>query len=339
MKVITRIVLASALAALVLAADAAGGGFATVQLSSTPAGTDAGQPWSVDLTVLQHGRTPLDGMEPLITIANGADETSFPATPTGEPGVYHADVVFPEAGTWEWKIWDGFSQTHTYAAVEIPQAGSPIGGSSDGISVWLVALAGAAVAGARRGDGRHDLATSLAAIHRVALRADATGIRRRGFRSRAEIPEGVACGPLAGVSGHSLAEGAQHLLRDRRRVPDQLREGSVGEHEHAGLRRRRDRRGARDVGDEGDLADPVARAELTDGAPLADDLHRAALDHEELSAALALTHERLVGGDVELVGDDGDVPELALRQPREQRHVGEELDLAVLAQHRPDPTT
>ncbi len=145
MKFLSRTVLASALVALVLVADAAAGGFATVQLSSTPAGTKAGTPWSLDLTVLQHGITPLDGMEPLITIASGADEKSFPATPTGEPGVYHADVVFPAAGTWTWKIWDGFSQTHTYAPVEVTSSGGSAGAGSDGLSLWLAGLGGAAV--------------------------------------------------------------------------------------------------------------------------------------------------------------------------------------------------
>ncbi len=144
MKALIRTAAVSALVAVMLAADAAAGGFATVQLSSTPNGTKAGTPWSVDLTVLQHGITPLDGMEPLITIASGADETSFPATPTGAPGVYHADVVFPAAGTWTWKIWDGFSQTHTYAPVEVAPVGGSVGTGSDGISIWFAGLAGAA---------------------------------------------------------------------------------------------------------------------------------------------------------------------------------------------------
>lgn len=144
MKALIRTVAASALVALMLAADAAAGGFATVQLSSTPAGTDAGTPWSVDLTVLQHGITPLDGMEPLITIYNGTTELSFPAAPTGAPGVYHADVVFPEAGEWTWRVWDGFSQTHTYNPVQVGPGGGSIGAGTDGMSIWLAGLAGAA---------------------------------------------------------------------------------------------------------------------------------------------------------------------------------------------------
>jgi hypothetical protein len=144
MKTLIRTVAATALVALMLAANATAGGFATVQLSSTPTGTDAGTPWSVDLTVLQHGVTPLDGIEPLITISDGSSEKSFPAAPTGAPGVYHADVVFPEAGTWTWTIWDGFSQTHTYNPVEIAPGSGSVGTGTDGIGIWLAGLAGAA---------------------------------------------------------------------------------------------------------------------------------------------------------------------------------------------------
>ena len=127
-------------------ANAAAGGFATVQLSSTPTGTKAGTPWSVDLTVLQHGVTPLDGMEPLITISERLQprSRSLPRR-RAQPGVYHADVVFPEAGTWTWTIWDGFSQTHTYKLrCEVAPAGDSVGTGTDGISIWLAGLAGAA---------------------------------------------------------------------------------------------------------------------------------------------------------------------------------------------------
>jgi hypothetical protein len=77
--------------------------------------------------VLQHGVTKLDGVKPEIRISNGDAHASFPALPTGRPGEYHADVVFPREGTWRWEIWDGFSGTHTYAPVLVgePASGSP----------------------------------------------------------------------------------------------------------------------------------------------------------------------------------------------------------------------
>ncbi|HJU47385.1 MAG TPA: hypothetical protein VJ689_04575, partial [Gaiellaceae bacterium] len=100
-------------AALLLPALAAGGGFATVQLDSLPAGTVTDGRWTPTLTVLQHGVTPLDGINPVVRISKGTDVREFPARPTGTPGEYRVDVEFPSAGTWRYEIDDGFSQTHT----------------------------------------------------------------------------------------------------------------------------------------------------------------------------------------------------------------------------------
>jgi len=109
------------IALLVLAPSAFAGGWATVGLSSTPAGTDPGQPWNVEMTILQHGRTPLDDLSPTITIRNGDATKTFNAVPAGEPGVYRAAVVFPSAGKWNYEVNDGFitGQPHTYPPVEI----------------------------------------------------------------------------------------------------------------------------------------------------------------------------------------------------------------------------
>ncbi len=140
--------------ALVAVPAAGSGGFATVGLSSLPAGTSAGETWTVDLTVLAHGRTPIDGIAPTVTITN-ADGASrqFAARPTGETGVYRADVVFPSGGTWTYEVWDGYTQTHTFKPVAID---APGGGSFPYFPVALaaalaLALAGSALAVRRRG--------------------------------------------------------------------------------------------------------------------------------------------------------------------------------------------
>ena len=65
---------ALALAALV-PATALAGGWATVQLSSTPKGAKAGVPWVVSLTVLQHGQTPLANLQPHVRIEQGTRGT------------------------------------------------------------------------------------------------------------------------------------------------------------------------------------------------------------------------------------------------------------------------
>ena len=125
---------------LVLAPAAQAGGWATVTLSSTPAGVQPGKTWGVDVTVLQHGRTPLTGVHPVVTIRGGDTIKDFAASPTGKPGVYRAEVVFPSAGRWTYQIDDGFisQMPHTYPAVQI---GGPGATSADGGGpnlLWLI---------------------------------------------------------------------------------------------------------------------------------------------------------------------------------------------------------
>jgi hypothetical protein len=125
-----------AVALLLLFAPAAyAGGWATVSLSSTPKAQD----WTVDVTVLQHGRTPLSDLHPVVTISNGTVTKDFAAQATGKPGVYRADVVFPSAGRWTYQIDDGFisQMPHTYPPVQIGEAAAA---STDGGPnlLWLI---------------------------------------------------------------------------------------------------------------------------------------------------------------------------------------------------------
>ena len=64
---------------LVFAPAARAGGWATVGLSSTP----SGKTWVVDLTVLQHGVTPLTDVKPAVVISSGDKREVFAAKPTG----------------------------------------------------------------------------------------------------------------------------------------------------------------------------------------------------------------------------------------------------------------
>ena len=101
--------------ALALAPAAHAGGFATVGLDSTPEGAAAGEVWSVRLTVMAHGRTPVPGLQPYVRIASGDLQKSFAAKPTGRDGVYRADVVFPKAGRWTYVVDDGYiDQEHGF---------------------------------------------------------------------------------------------------------------------------------------------------------------------------------------------------------------------------------
>jgi len=115
------------LVAAVLAPAAGAGGWATVGMSSLPPdGLDPNQAWPVDVTVLQHGQTPLSGVVPVITVRDdgGSPVGRFEATPTDKLGTYHAVVRFPAEGRYTYEVYDGFeryggAQTHTFEAVEI----------------------------------------------------------------------------------------------------------------------------------------------------------------------------------------------------------------------------
>lgn len=141
------ITLALAGALLVAPSVAAGGGWATVGLDSTPAGVKPGDPWVVHITVKQHGRTPLDDVQPTLTIRQGGSEQTFSARKTAKGGVYQATVTFPRAGRWTYEVNDGFiaHQVHTFPAVKIggapasaPAAATTADGGGGPNVTWLV---------------------------------------------------------------------------------------------------------------------------------------------------------------------------------------------------------
>jgi hypothetical protein len=144
-----RRVLLALLTLAVFAPSAQAGGWATVGLDSTP----TAKRWDVNVTVLQHGRTPLAGVEPRIEIRNGTITKSFDAKPTKREGVYRASVTFPTAGKWDYVVYDGFiaNQAHSFPPVQIgaAPAGSPAAATAtqdDGPRWWL-AIAGIALIG------------------------------------------------------------------------------------------------------------------------------------------------------------------------------------------------
>ena len=130
------LIIVAAVVALAFASTALAGGWATVKLSSAPKGLTADEPWVVDITVLQHGLAsqPLCCLKPTMTIrrvgpvrsTSAIQKTSltFRARPTSRTGVYRARIVFPNAGTWRYEVFDAFTayggaRTHTFAAVKI----------------------------------------------------------------------------------------------------------------------------------------------------------------------------------------------------------------------------
>jgi hypothetical protein len=135
-KKVLRTFLGALVLALALPAAAAAGGWATAGVGGPPPGIGPGDTWNAELTLLQHGVTPLEGVNPTITII-GAERQTFDFKPTGEPGVYTAEVVFPSAGTWRYEVNDDFSQVHTFGPIQVGAPVTAPGGG--GFPAWAVA--------------------------------------------------------------------------------------------------------------------------------------------------------------------------------------------------------
>ncbi len=144
-----RTIVLTAVSALVVAGTASAGGWATAGISPPPDdGMAAGGTWEPKLMIRQHGKTPLDGVDPAVIITNRdtGEKKRFAATPTGKPGEYQAKVVFPSSGEWAIAVYDGFAQydgarLHTFGTVGI---GGSTGAEDSGSSLaWTLSGAGA----------------------------------------------------------------------------------------------------------------------------------------------------------------------------------------------------
>ena len=146
-----RLLISLALIVLAAPSSALAGGWATAGLAPPEGSVGAGDTWNAKVTILQHGETPLAGVNPTVTIRNKAtgEAKTFDAKATDEVGVYTAKVVFPSTGSWTYEVYDGFSQygqakTHTFGAVSIGTGGS--GGLPFFAIIGISLLAVAAIA-------------------------------------------------------------------------------------------------------------------------------------------------------------------------------------------------
>jgi len=93
------------LLSLVFAIPTFAGGWAVITLHDLPTDVVAGQTLKISFSVLQHGKTPMTGLEPTITAELSNDEKFVViAEPEGKPGHYVALVTFPKEGYWSWSI-------------------------------------------------------------------------------------------------------------------------------------------------------------------------------------------------------------------------------------------
>ncbi len=80
------------------------GGWAVITLDELPAGVAAGEPFTVGFTVLQHGRTPMTDLNPVIVARSGDERVTVVVEAQGEPGHYATEMILPSEGQWEWTI-------------------------------------------------------------------------------------------------------------------------------------------------------------------------------------------------------------------------------------------
>lgn len=99
------------LLALLLAVTgvAQAGGWAVLTLTELPSNVTAGEAFTIQFAIRQHGQRLTSGLNPVITAVHPAtgDTRQFQAHETAKSGFYEATLTLPQAGEWTWEI-DGF---------------------------------------------------------------------------------------------------------------------------------------------------------------------------------------------------------------------------------------
>lgn len=92
---------------LLLSTSAAlGGGWAVITLESLPGELRAGEPFTIEFSVRQHGVTPMADLEPTIRVHDPetGQITTLNAEPGTEIGDYTVALTLPTEGLWNWSI-------------------------------------------------------------------------------------------------------------------------------------------------------------------------------------------------------------------------------------------
>jgi len=93
------------LLSLVFAIPVFAGGWAVITVDELPTDVVAGEPFTVGFTVLQHGKTPMNDLDPILNVhLDKTDAFIVHAKHDDKPGHYIATLTFPKAGEWEWSI-------------------------------------------------------------------------------------------------------------------------------------------------------------------------------------------------------------------------------------------
>jgi hypothetical protein len=124
------------------------------ELSSTPAGTEPGEPWTPTILVVGSPEA-LAQAKPAVVIENvdSGERIRYEARPTDDPMAFTVEVVFPEEGWWTVAAFDGITG-RAYPVggqwlIEGPQAAppavTPAAGDRSSFPVWPAVAGGIAV--------------------------------------------------------------------------------------------------------------------------------------------------------------------------------------------------
>jgi hypothetical protein len=139
---------------LMLAAPAAvAGGWAITSMDELPGEFRAGETYQLGYTILQHGKTPVDGAMTEITARNTAtgETLRFVGEADGKPGHYVAEVTFPQGGSWTWSVTQGAFAVHelgelTVSAAPVAAVAATAGAQATAsLPIWGLVLATATV--------------------------------------------------------------------------------------------------------------------------------------------------------------------------------------------------
>jgi hypothetical protein len=136
--------MAAFLTLMTLPAVAQAGGWAVSSFDSLPTDFEAGQPYDLTYTILQHGQTPVDVGSSVVRIINsGGTLTEFAAVPTGEVGRYAVTVTFPASGHFQWEVTQGDFATHQLGTVDVNAAavGAATAVGANALLRWLLPAA------------------------------------------------------------------------------------------------------------------------------------------------------------------------------------------------------
>jgi hypothetical protein len=107
----------------------------------------AGETYQLGYTILQHGKTPVEGAETEITARNPAtgETLRFAGRADGKPGHYVAEVTFPEGGAWSWSVTQGEFAVHELGELSVASAPAVAVAASatTSLPIWGLVLAAA----------------------------------------------------------------------------------------------------------------------------------------------------------------------------------------------------